>query len=94
MKRYHAVARLGHKEVDGMHASTTTTRRIQVTDADMETLRELIREGRRAARRDRGHLAALDAELDRADVNSNDPTCVRHRDKPGKWAERRDDAEP
>ena len=50
-----------------MHVNTTT-RRIQITAHDMERLRDIIRGSRRAARRDQGHLAALDQELDRADV--------------------------
>ena len=51
-----------------MHPNTTATRRIQVTAEDMERLRELVRGTRRVAGRDRGHLAALDEELDGADV--------------------------
>jgi len=53
-----------------MHRNTTTLtgRRIQVTDDDMTRLRDLTRASRRVARRDLGHLAELDQELDRAEV--------------------------
>lgn len=52
-------------EVDAM---MTTRRRIVITEDDMARLRELVRQGRMAARRDRSHLAELDQELDRAEV--------------------------
>ena len=45
-----------------------TSRRILVTEDDMDRLRNLVRASRRAARRDQGHLAELDRELDRAEV--------------------------
>jgi regulator of nucleoside diphosphate kinase len=62
------VAILATGEMNDMQVNTTTTRRIQVTNDDMERLRELIRGSRRTARWDQGHLATLDQELDRADV--------------------------
>lgn len=43
-------------------------RRIVITKEDMRRLRELVRQGRRSACRDRGHLAELDEELTGADV--------------------------
>lgn len=43
-------------------------RRILITEEDMRRLTELVRQGRRAARRDRDHLAELDEELAGADV--------------------------
>jgi regulator of nucleoside diphosphate kinase len=45
-----------------------TGRRILITEDDMARLRELVRQGRAAARRDQDHLAGLDQELDRAEV--------------------------
>jgi regulator of nucleoside diphosphate kinase len=45
-----------------------TGRRILITEDDMARLRELVRQGRVAARRDQDHLADLDQELDRAEV--------------------------
>ena len=47
---------------------TMVARRIQVTLDDMVRLRDLIRVGRRSARRDKNHLAELNRELDRAEV--------------------------
>jgi regulator of nucleoside diphosphate kinase len=43
-------------------------RRIVITEEDMRRLTELVRQGRSGARRDRDHLAELDAELASADV--------------------------
>jgi regulator of nucleoside diphosphate kinase len=43
-------------------------RHIVITGDDMARLRELVRPGRRASRRDQGHLAELDRELDRAEI--------------------------
>jgi regulator of nucleoside diphosphate kinase len=48
--------------------TTTIGRRIHVTEADMATLRELVRTSRGLASRDQAHLAELDRELDDADV--------------------------
>ena len=48
-------------------------RQIVVTRDDMARLRELVRQGRKASRRDQGHLAELDQELDRAEIiDAND----------------------
>lgn len=43
-------------------------RHIVITRDDMARLRELVRQGRKASRRDQGHLAELDRELDRAEI--------------------------
>jgi len=43
-------------------------RQILITRDDMARLRELVRAGRRASRRDQSHLAELDRELDRAEI--------------------------
>lgn len=43
-------------------------RHIVVTRDDMARLRELVRQGRKASRRDQDHLAELDRELDRAEI--------------------------
>jgi regulator of nucleoside diphosphate kinase len=43
-------------------------RHIVITQDDMVRLRELVRQGRKASRRDQGHLAELDQELDRAEI--------------------------
>jgi regulator of nucleoside diphosphate kinase len=54
-----------------MRRETTTIngqRRIVITRDDMARLRELVRQGRRASRRDQNHLAELDEELDRAEI--------------------------
>ena len=48
--------------------TTSTGRRIHVTEEDMARLRELVRASRESATRDRCHLTELDRELDRADV--------------------------
>jgi regulator of nucleoside diphosphate kinase len=45
-----------------------TSRRILVTEDDMDRLRNLVRASRRSARRDQDHLAELDRELDHAEV--------------------------
>ena len=45
-----------------------TSRRILVTEDDMDRLKDLVRASRRSARRDQNHLAELDQELDRAEV--------------------------
>jgi len=45
-----------------------TRRRIFITDDDMDRLRDLVRRGRMASRRDQDHLEELDRELDRAEV--------------------------
>jgi regulator of nucleoside diphosphate kinase len=45
-----------------------TRRRIFITEDDMARLRELVRQGRMAAHKDRDHLAELDSELERAEV--------------------------
>ena len=45
-----------------------TSRRILVTEDDMDRLKNLVRASRRSARRDQDHLAELDRELDRAEV--------------------------
>jgi regulator of nucleoside diphosphate kinase len=45
-----------------------TRRRIFITEDDMARLRELVRQGRMAAHKDRDHLTELDGELDRAEV--------------------------
>jgi len=52
------------------HESATMKgqRHIVITGDDMARLRELVRQGRRASRRDQGHLAELDQELDRAEI--------------------------
>ena len=52
------------------HESTTIMgqRQILITRDDMARLRELVRAGRRASRRDQSHLAELDRELDRAEI--------------------------
>ena len=47
---------------------STGQRRIVITRDDMAQLRELVRQGRRASRRDQDHLAELDRELDRAEL--------------------------
>jgi len=46
----------------------TTRRRIFITDDDMARLKDLVRRGRLAARRDQAHLEELEEELDRAEV--------------------------
>jgi len=43
-------------------------RHIVITQDDMARLRELVRQGRRAPRRDQNHIAELDQELDRAEI--------------------------
>ena len=43
-------------------------RHIVLTQDDMERLRRLVRQGRKASRRDQQHLAELDQELDRAEI--------------------------
>ena len=43
-------------------------RRIIITRDDMARLKELVRQGRRASRRDQSHLAELDQELGRAEI--------------------------
>src|ERR1041384_1957381 len=48
--------------------ATTTRRRIFITDADMAKLKDLVRRGRVASRRDQAHLEELEDELDRAEV--------------------------
>jgi len=48
--------------------ATTTRRRIFITDDDMARLKDLVRRGRLAARRDQAHLEELEEELDRAEV--------------------------
>ena len=45
-----------------------TRRHIFITEDDMARLRELVRQGRMASRKDQNHLAELDRELDRAEV--------------------------
>lgn len=52
------------------HEGTAVTghRRIVITRDDMARLRELVRHGRQAARRDLSHLADLDRELDHAEI--------------------------
>lgn len=45
-----------------------TRRRILITEDDMARLRELVRRGRMASRRELDHLEELDRELDRAEV--------------------------
>jgi regulator of nucleoside diphosphate kinase len=45
-----------------------TRRRIFITDDDMARLRDLVRRGRMASRRDWDHLEELHRELDRAEV--------------------------
>jgi regulator of nucleoside diphosphate kinase len=45
-----------------------TRRRIFITDDDMARLRDLVRRGKMASRRDQDHLEELDRELDRAEV--------------------------
>ena len=52
----------------GDAATMITGRRFLITEDDMARLRELVRQGRMAARRDRDRLAELDQELDRAEV--------------------------
>jgi len=46
----------------------TTRRRILITEEDMARLKELVRQGRMAAHKDRDHLTELDQELERAEV--------------------------
>jgi regulator of nucleoside diphosphate kinase len=53
-------------EVKAMRAR----RRIFITEDDMARLRELVRQGRMAAHKDRDHLAELDGELERAEVTA------------------------
>jgi regulator of nucleoside diphosphate kinase len=43
-------------------------RHIVITRDDMARLRELVRQGRKAWRRDQEHLVELDQELDRAEI--------------------------
>ena len=43
-------------------------RQIVITWDDMARLKELVRQGRKASRRDQDHLAELDQELDRAEI--------------------------
>lgn len=43
-------------------------RRIFITEDDMARLRELVRQGKMAAHKDRNHLIELDGELERAEV--------------------------
>jgi regulator of nucleoside diphosphate kinase len=43
-------------------------RHIVITRDDMARLRELVRQGRKASRRDQDHLTELDEELDRAEI--------------------------
>lgn len=45
-------------------------RHIVITRDDMARLRELVRQGRKASRRDQRHLAELDRELDRAEITA------------------------
>jgi len=45
-----------------------TRRHIFITEDDMARLRELVRQGRMASRKDQKHLAELDQELDLAEV--------------------------
>jgi len=45
-----------------------TRRRIFITDDDMARLRELVRRGKMASRRDQDHLDELQRELDLAEV--------------------------
>jgi regulator of nucleoside diphosphate kinase len=45
-------------------------RQIFITENDMARLREMVRRGRMASRRDQNHLEELDRELDRAEVVS------------------------
>jgi regulator of nucleoside diphosphate kinase len=47
-----------------------TRRRIFITEEDMARLRQLVRQGRLAAHKDRNHLTELDGELDRAEVTA------------------------
>ena len=54
-----------------MRSGTMTSvgqRRIVITRDDMARLKEVVRHGRRTSRRDQGHLAELDQELDRAEI--------------------------
>jgi len=46
----------------------TTRRRIFITDDDMARLKDLVRRGRLASRRDQAHLEELEEELDRAEM--------------------------
>jgi len=48
--------------------ATKGQRHIVITRDDMARLRELVRQGRKASRRDQDHLAELDQELDRAEI--------------------------
>ena len=50
------------------NATMKAHRHIVITQDDMARLRELVRHGRAASRRDQDHLAELDHELDRADI--------------------------
>jgi len=52
------------REIMTMHGQ----RHIVIARDDMARLRDLVRHGRHASRRDGDHLAALDRELDRADI--------------------------
>jgi regulator of nucleoside diphosphate kinase len=45
-----------------------TRRRIFITEDDMARLRGLVHQGRMSSRKDQEHLAALDQELDQAEV--------------------------
>jgi regulator of nucleoside diphosphate kinase len=47
-----------------------TRRQILITEDDMARLRDVVRRGRMASRRDQTHLEELDRELDRAEVVS------------------------
>jgi len=49
-------------------AATIGRRQILITEDDMARLRELVRQGRMAFRRDQNHLEELDQELDRAEI--------------------------
>ena len=48
--------------------ATKGQRHIVITQDDMARLRELVRQGRKASRRDQDHLAELDRELGRAEI--------------------------
>src|SRR5689334_13846033 len=48
--------------------ATRGQRHIVITRDDIARLRELVRQGRKALRRDQDHLAELDQELDRAEI--------------------------
>jgi regulator of nucleoside diphosphate kinase len=58
----------GPSDFNGEDYQIMGQRRIVITQDDMARLKNLVREGRKASRRDQDHLAELDRELDRAEM--------------------------